>query len=218
MEKVTKAIFTEHASSGEYFPCPAQDRVAPRRPRLLPRLAGVAIAWTLLGTPGLYAQDSKPTEYQVKAAYLFNFGRYIGWPNKTAATKGGSFAICVLGRDPFGLALDTTLAGETLEGRSVVARRISRPQEAVDCRIVFVSLSVDGQLKEVLAELDKTGALTVSDMPSFSRRGGMIEFVLEGGRVRFEVNLGVAERAGLTLSAQLLKLAVSVRRSPQPGD
>jgi hypothetical protein len=100
----------------------------------------------------------------------------------------------------------------------MVARRITKPQEALSCRILFIGSSEDRQLKGILAALDGAGILTVSDMPQFSQRGGMIEFTLEGNKVRFEVNLTTAEDAGLTLSSELLKVATTVRRKPQSGD
>ena len=123
-------------------------------------------------------------------------------------------AECVLGQDPFGPALDATVAGETIDRAHVVAKRISRPQDAAHCRILFISSSEDGQLKEILAELEGASVLTVSDAPQFARRGGMVQFILDGNKVRFEVNLPAAERVGLNLSSELLKLAVNVRRSP----
>jgi hypothetical protein len=126
-----------------------------------------AIAWALIGVSSLHAQQAKPTEYDVKAAYLYNFGKFVEWPAKVTAANGDSFTICVLGQDPFGAALDVTIAGETIDGKNVVARRITRPQDAVSCRILFISSSEDSQLKEILATLDKTGVLTVSDMPQF---------------------------------------------------
>ena len=174
-------------------------------------LAAVTLAWALIGVTTLRAQDSKPSEYRVKAVYLYNFGRFVGWP---AAAKGDSFDVCVLGQDPFGPALDATVAGETIDRAHVVAKRISRPQDAAHCRILFISSSEDGQLKEILAELDGASVLTVSDAPQFARRGGMVQFILDGNKVRFEVNLPAAERVGLNLSSELLKLAVNVRRNP----
>jgi hypothetical protein len=134
------------------------------------------------------------------------------------AAGGDTFSICVLGEDPFGPALHATIAGETIDGKNVLARRVSGPEQAVNCRILFISSSEDRKLKEILAALDKASVLTVSDMPQFARRGGMVQFILEENRVRFEVNLAPAEHAGLSLSSQLLKLATSVRRSSQPGD
>ena len=176
------------------------------------------IALVFFTATGLLAQQVKPSEYQVKAAYLYNFGRFIKWPAGIAAGKGDSFPVCVLGRDPFGLTLDSTLAGEALDGKPVVIRRIARTQDAADCRILFVSSTEEHHLKEILAAIDQAGVLTVSDMPGFSRRGGIIQFVAEGERVRFEINLANAESARLVLSSELLKVAATVRRSPRSGD
>ena len=158
-------------------------------------------------------QPSKPSEYQVKAAYLYNFGKFVDWSATSTAYKDDSFSICVLGQDPFGAALDATLAGQTVGGHKAIAKRISGPDEAGVCRILFISSSEDTQLKEILPALNRSGILTVSDIPQFSQRGGMIQFVTAENRIRFEVNLKAVEDAGLTLSSELLKVAVTVRKS-----
>jgi hypothetical protein len=98
--------------------------------------AGVAIGWLLIATASLWGQSSKPTDYQVKAAYLYNFGRFVEWP-ANATGKGDLFTVCILGKDPFGSVLDKALAGETIGGKSVVAKRISTPQESGNCQILF---------------------------------------------------------------------------------
>ena len=185
--------------------------------RPLSQLAAVVLTWSLIGVSSLPAQPPKATAYEVKAAYLYNFGKFVEWPAAANAASQDPFLICVLGKDPFGASLDATIAGEVIDGRSVLAKRISKPQEALNCRVLFISSSEDEQLKEILATLEKASVLTVSDMPQFTRRGGMIQFVEDANRVRFEVNLTVAERAGLTLSSQLLKVAISARRYSQPG-
>jgi hypothetical protein len=161
----------------------------------------------------LHAQAPKPTEYEVEAAYLSNFGRFVEWPAR-AGTATDSFHVCVLGQDPFGPLLDAALKGETIGNAPMAAKRISGPEEAGGCRILFVSSSKDSQLNAILAALRTSNILTVADMPGFTRRGGMIQFVLEGNRVRFEINLAAAQRAGLTLSSELLKVAVAIRRAP----
>jgi len=218
MEKVTGAISVNHHYGTNPFPCTPHGRVAWCRPSLLLQLARAAIAWVLPAATGLLAQQPKPSEYQVKAAYLYNFGRFVKWPARTATGKDDSFAVCVLGQDPFGQTLDSTLAGEALDGKPVEVRRISRPQQAGDCRILFISSAEESHLKEILAVLEQGGVLTVSDMADFTRRGGMIQFVLEGGRIRFEINLANAESARLVLSSELLKVAATVRRNARPGD
>jgi hypothetical protein len=182
------------------------------------RACAAILFWSLLSVPRLHSQQSKPGEFEVKAAYLYNFGRFVEWPAESGIDRNESFEICVLGADPFGPALDATLAGETIGGKRVMAKRISKPQEVNSCRILFVSSSEESHLKEVLAALDRTRVLTVSDIPRFSERGGMIGFVLEGNRVRFDVNLDSAQGAGLTLSSELLKVATSVRKGSHSGD
>jgi hypothetical protein len=194
------------------------DGAGKRRLGRLPRLAAIATAWALLGVSNPHTPASTPTEYEVKAAYLYNFGRFVQWPARATAAEGRYFTICVLGDDPFGPVLNATIADETIDGKTVVAKRISAPQQAANCRILFISSSEDRQLKEILIALAKASVLTVSDMPQFARRGGMVQLILDGNKVRFEVNLSSAERAGLIFSSQLLKLAVSIRKSPQAGD
>jgi hypothetical protein len=201
-----------------------------RRARLLPRLiaraAVVVLAWTLPVVGNMQAQKSSPTEYEVKAAYLYNFGRFVEWPNKEWPNKErpapmpdeSRFTVCVLGQDPFGQALDAVLAGEDIDGARTAAARISKPKEAVNCRILFISSSEESQLKQILVELEGTSVLTVSDLPQFSQRGGMVQFILDGKKVRFEVNLTPVERAHLAMSSQLLKVAVNLRRSDRLGD
>src|ERR1700704_3424193 len=121
------------------------------------RHSGVRLAALIVSVfsfiPISVAQQARPTEYQVKAAYLYNFGKFVDW--SSVAVKDNSFTICVLGRDPFGLALDATSAKQTIYGRSVVVRRLTKPQEALNCQILFISSSENADLKEVLATLDR---------------------------------------------------------------
>lgn len=197
----------------------APHRCAPRhRDALTSLIAVIMVMGTLFSATAMSAQKSKPQEYEVKATYLYNFARFVGWPASSAAAKSDSFAICVLGQDPFGPVLDAVVAGETIDGKAVSARRVSKPQDAVSCRVLYISSSEENRLREVLAALDRSSILTVSDIPQFSQRGGMIQFVQENNKIRFEVNLACALAAGLTLSSELLKVAVIVRKSPQPGD
>jgi hypothetical protein len=186
----------------------------PANRSVLAWVMALVIVGILFGVSGLSAQKSKPQEYEVKATYLYNFARFVEWPSSSAPAKSDSFAICVLGQDPFGPALDAIVAGESIDGKAVLAKRVSKPQDAVSCRVLYISSSEESRLKEVLAALDKSGVLTVSDIPQFSQRGGMIEFTLQGNNVRFEVNLAIAENTGLTLSSELLKVAITVRKHP----
>jgi hypothetical protein len=163
------------------------------------------------------AQQARLSEYQIKATYLFNFGRFVTWPESTAEGKNDSFGVCVLGQDPFGSTLDSIFAGETLDGKPVAIRRLAKPQDAADCHILFISSTEESHLKMILAALDAPGTLTVSDMPGFADRGGMIQFVFEGNRIRFEVNLTSAQSSKLVLSSELLKVASTVKGNVPSG-
>lgn len=179
-------------------------------------LVAVLLAACFALVPCGDAQQSRPEEYQVKAVYLFNFGKFVEWP--ATAIKGDTFTICVLGEDPFGRALDATLAGEAIDNRKLVARRITSVRDATDCQILFVSASEAPRVADIVASLSKSGTLTVSDMPGFTSKGGMIQFVLTENKVRFDVNLTAAEKEGLTISSQLLKVAANVTKEPPATD
>jgi hypothetical protein len=184
-----------------------------RRPACRARLAAGIFAAIVAFPFNLSGQAAKATESQVKAAYLANFGRFVEWPSKRTDAKDPSFNICVLGQDPVGADLDAAVIGETIGRARLAAKKILRPEEAADCRVLFIA-SEDGHRKEIPAGLETLSVLTVSDMPEFMRRGGMVQFLLDGNKVRFEVNLEATDRVGLKLSSELLKLAVSVRRKP----
>jgi hypothetical protein len=156
-------------------------------------------------------QTPKPVEYEVKAAFLYNFSKFVRWP--AASLQGrDNFAICILGMDPFGAVLDSILAGESVDGRTVHARRISEAREAVACQILFISVSEEKRLKEILVALGKSSTLTVSELSQFVDRGGMIQFLVEDNKVRFRVNLAPAQQAGLMLSSDLLRVAAGIKR------
>jgi hypothetical protein len=186
------------------------------------RCVAALLAAFIWGSPGAHPQTAKPKEYEVKAAYLARFVKFIEWPDSPSPPPGGGapadepFAICVLGQDPFGPALDGALADETPFGRHpLVPRRVANAKEAAACRVVFISED-DRALRKDLTALAGSKVLTVGNQPDFLKRGGMIQFVLEGNppRVRFEVNLTAAKKAGLNLSSELLKVAADVRRDP----
>ncbi len=173
----------------------------------LVRLAVIAILVVLTSTSA-FSQARKPTEYEVKAAYLYNFGKFIKWP----ASSDPNFTICIFGSDPFGNSLDGITSGESLDGKRLAVHRINSASEAQGCRILFISRSEQGRASGVLSVVKHLPILTVSDMPDFVDDGGVIGFVMQGDRVRFQVSLPAAERAGLSLSSELLKVAVSVKR------
>jgi hypothetical protein len=162
-------------------------------------------------TGPLLAQARPQPVLNVKAAYLFNFGRFVRWPD-AAMPAGAPFHLCVLGNDPFGPTLDATVAGEKIDGHPVATRRVPSAREATGCHVLFIGGRDIRELPKVLADLGTAPILTVGDMPQFSAGGGMIEFVTVNNKVRFEVNVTAAERAGLALGSELSRVAVAVRR------
>jgi hypothetical protein len=164
------------------------------------------------------AQLPKANSSQVQAAYLYNFGKFVKWPTFAPANQSGSFIICVLDQDPFGDTLQSTLSGETVAGKPVVVKRLQKAQQASACHILFIGASEVRDLSGILSSLDQAAVLTVSDMPDFSKRGGMIQFVFEGNRIRFEINLEGAEKSHLVFPSELLKVAATVRGPVRAGD
>lgn len=161
------------------------------------------------------ALRSRPevTPSDVEAAYLYNFGKFVRWP-AGALQDSEPFALCILGEDGFGETLDSLIANETLQGHKIVARRLSSVAAANNCQIVFLGQSEEPRLIKDLAALQKKPILTISSLPAFLERGGMIQFLLQNNRVRFAVNLSAAEQTGLALSSELLKVAVYVGSKP----
>jgi hypothetical protein len=149
------------------------------------------------------------TTHDVQAAYLYNFAKFVQWP-ENRETSSQPFSICLLGEDEFGRKLDDLIADETLQGRKIVARRLSSVSAAESCQIVFIGQSEEARLSKELAALNMKPVLTVSALPQFLERGGAVQFLLQNNRVRFAVNLASAQQAGLTLSSELLKVAVFV--------
>lgn len=155
-------------------------------------------------------------EYQVKAAFLFNFAKFVEWPADAFETPQAPVAICVLGQDPFGESLDHLVRGETVNGRRLVVRRPRQFLEVRDCQIVFLAGSESGYQNQILSALEGASVLTVGEDEGFLTDGGVIRFLLEQNRVRFDINLIAAETNRLKLSSKLLRLARSVQ-PPQPG-
>lgn len=147
-------------------------------------------------------------EYEVKAAFLLNFTKFVDWPAAAFTAPNAPLTICVLGRDPFGRVLDQIVQGEAVDGHKLEVRRITEAPPAGSCQVVFVNPSEE-DLTKLLSGF-RAGVLTVGEGETFVRRGGVIGFVIENRRVRFDINRSAAERAGLRLSSRLLSVAKSV--------
>jgi hypothetical protein len=168
-------------------------------------------AGLLGGRPALAA----PTVQQVEAVFLFYFSQFTAWPPRAFAGEASPIVIGVLGDDPFGGALDQAVAGERVNGRPIVVRRLKSVADASVCHILYISSSEAAQLPQILSALKGRNVLTVSDLDHFVRSGGMIRFVLVDEHVRLLINARAAQAAGLTLSSKLLRAAV--RAAPGEG-
>jgi YfiR/HmsC-like len=178
--------------------------------RFLLERAGVlslmaALSLSALSTSSAGAQTA--SEYQLKAIFLQNFARFVDWPPNTFSNPHDPFVICVLGQDPFHDELERAVQGRTVNNRSFAVQRESRVQEVKGCQIVFVSASERNHFERVLRRLTTGGILTVGDADRFIESGGIINFVLQDGRIRCQINTSAAEQAHLKISSKLLGVA-----------
>ncbi len=184
------------------------DRLIRASPRAVVML-GLAL---LLLIPQLAAPQSGDVgEYDVKAAFLYNFAMYVEWPSETPAGETGDFVIGVLGDDPFGPSLDAMARERSVGGRRVVVKRFASMEQYVPCHILFVSRGNGLPLSEILSKADRAHVLVVGETKGFASDGGMVNFYIEDSKVRFEINPDAAELAGLSISSKLLRLASIVR-------
>ncbi|HEX4650180.1 MAG TPA: YfiR family protein [Granulicella sp.] len=160
----------------------------------------------------LVAAQARPSEDDVKAAYLFNFGKFVQEPQLVAQPV--DFVICVLGRDAILPVLERITRHEHIDDRAVAVRRIDKAVVARGCAIVYLGRSESARLDDDLAALKGAHALTVGVDPQFLARGGMLQFLLQDQRVRFAVNLDAVSGGDLRLSSELLRVAASVSGTP----
>ncbi len=166
----------------------------------------IALWWSVIQTD-LSAAASSASEYEVKAAMIYNFAVFIEWPPQSFTSPIESMSVCVAGEDPFGKALEANISGKTVRGREMQVRRTVRISDLQTCHIVFISQSERKKLPEILEAVGTAGVLTIRDMKDFASQGGMIEFRTDHEKVRFMINPKAAQRAGLKISYKLLSLA-----------
>lgn len=185
---------------------------------LLSRAARLLLALLTLWTSAGLADGPTVSEYQVKAAFLYNFIKFIEWPDKAFSAPVDPIVVGVLGEDPFGAMLDETLAGKSVQGHSFKVARFSKLGAVEGCHVLFVADSDPGRVTAIVAREGRSPVLTVGELPGFVDLGGMIGFDVEARRVRFDVNLQALRAAGLKPSSQLLKVARTVRNESAPGE
>lgn len=155
------------------------------------------------------AQPAAQDEYRIKAAFVYNFAKFVEWPAGSFKNPGDPIAICVMG-NPFGDELESTVRGKQVDDRRLIVREVTSVAETSGCHILFVAADAR-RLADVLDRVKKVPVLTVGESASFSADGGVIRFKLEHDKVRLEINTCAADRAGLRISSKLLSLAVIVK-------
>ncbi len=151
--------------------------------------------------------DQSPTEYQVKAAYLFNFLKFVEWPDDPPAEPRTKWVIGFVGDTPIGDELTRLAEGKNVLGRDLQVKKFPAADNLRSCNILFISESEKKRLPAILAELRGSSVLTVADMDNFIGGGGMIQFMVEDARVRVAIDMGATSRAHLKVSSKLLALA-----------
>jgi hypothetical protein len=175
------------------------------------RTSALVVAVTLGLPRGGYAQSEGSREYQIKAAFLFNFTQFVTWSAPACPDTDAPLVIGVLGEDRFGATLEDLTRGVTVNGRAVAVERHASLQEVGTCQILFVSASEAERLPAVFDGLVGRSILSVGESPGFADRRGVIGLSLVNNRLRLEINTMAAEAANLTISSKLLRLADVVR-------
>ena len=180
----------------------------PRSRLIKPFIPGsmLLLLLALVGSVGsVNVAAQAPNEYQVKAAFILNFARFVEWP-PDAYTEGGVLVVGIIGNDPFGGSLDQ-LNGATVNGRRIAIRRFKLGDYLKSCQILFVSSSERNRLGKILDSVKGGSVLTIGELSQFNQAGGVIKFVIEDYKVRFEINAWAAGHARLRVSSKLLALS-----------
>lgn len=169
-----------------------------------------AIAWGLValvaGAGVCRAQTGTQREYELKAGVLYHIIEYVEWPKEAQSSSTSAIQIGLLGQIPFAEALEV-LNGKIVQGRELVVKRLTDPQAAASCQVVFIGASEKPHVPEIMAEIKNRPVLTVSEIDGFAEHGGMVNLIAGPNRIIMEINREVTNRARLSISSQLLKLA-----------
>lgn len=177
-------------------------------------LAALCLLSLCTSTPGIHAQAQEPNaEYQLKAAFLYNFAKFVEWPVNTFPDSTTPFMICALGIDPFGSSLDA-IAGKTVKDRTLVIKRIRSGGAVTGCQILYVSPNELPQAADLLRTVQKAPVLTVCDMDACAESGLMLNMRMVGNRVQLDINLEAVQHTPLKVSSQLIKLTRIVKGQP----
>jgi len=174
--------------------------------------AGLMCAALAIPSGAQSADTSDTSEYLIKAGFTYNFAKLMDWPANAFPQANSPIVIGVMGADPFGGTLDQVLQGKQANGREFVVKHLKWGMDYKDCDILFVSSSESIHVDEILKSVHGLPVLTIGEMPGFAQRGGIINFILEDNKVRFEVNVDAAKTANINISSRLLSLAKIVQQ------
>jgi hypothetical protein len=182
--------------------------------RLLKPIIAIGICLSMaLGASAQALDSSDSSEYLIKAGFIYNFAKLVGWPGNAFAQADSPIVIGILGTDPFGGIIDRILADKKVDARRFVIKRLKWGMEFKDCDILFVGASEAVHLEEIIRAVKGLPILTIGETPGFARRGCIINLIVEDNKVRFEVNLDAAKQADLNVSSRLLALAKIIPQS-----
>jgi hypothetical protein len=172
------------------------------------------LAVTFFGLLLLYSTQGRAAEeYEIKAGLLFNFVKYVAWPEKDFSAPETPFVIGILGKDPFGKVLDQTVTGEDrkIKGRLILVKRFGSLEEIAGCHVLFITEAEQKRWPQIKQSLAGSHVLTVGESDLFADSGGVIGLYKEKNRIRFVINVDAARRAELTIDSTMLNLARIVR-------
>jgi hypothetical protein len=174
------------------------------------RLIRAALSFILFTGWVCPGQSGGVAEYDVKATFLYDFAKFVDWPKTAVGSDQSPFVLCVVGADPFGAMLDSTVRGQRIDRHEISIRRVSSSGDLTGCRIAFISRSESKHLPAILDGLKGSSTLVVGDSQDFAKRGGGIQLYLEDNAVRFSINIDSVRRAHLAISSNVLALATIV--------
>ena len=172
-------------------------------------MPGLLLSVSLGVAPATASGAETPSAGQVKAAMVYSIAKFVDWPADTFADANAPFTICVMGKGPLVAGIES-LKGQNVKNRKVLIRQVTKTEEAEGCQILLIGDSARRQVPEMMNRLGKQSTMTISDLPNFAENGGVVGFVEDEGKVRFEINLGAAQHSRIHISAQLLRLAKKI--------
>jgi hypothetical protein len=171
------------------------------------------LASALLGVLCAHVRaDDTSREYQIKAAFIYNFAQFTQWPDSAFTGSSDPFVVGVIGQNPFGTSLEQIMNGKTIAGRSVVVKYLDSPDQIAGCNLLYVAAGEDDNLDGIFKVVADKPILTVGDSPKFPWAGGIIRFLIEDNKIRFEISPDSADKAGLRISSKLMSLAKIFKR------